>query len=140
MKRMKVVGLVHDIGKIGIDEQILNKDGILNDDEKHEMEKHSEVGWRILSSSSELSDLAQYVLDQHERWDGLGYPHGKKGEEIPFEARIISVADTYDALTSECSYRARISKEKALEEIAQCSGAQFDPKVVEAFIKVLEKK
>ncbi|MBT3320334.1 MAG: PAS domain S-box protein [Clostridia bacterium] len=136
--RMKIAGLVHDIGKIGIDEQILNKSGKLTDDERAEMEKHSEVGWRILSSSNEFSELAHYVLNHHERWDGKGYPHGVSGEEIPIEARIITLADAYDAMTSERSYKAGISKQEAKEEILKCAGTHFDPKIVDVFVNNVE--
>lgn len=134
LKRIKTAGLVHDIGKIGINEQILNKAGNLSSDERYEMEKHSEIGWRILSSNNEFSELAHYILNHHEKWDGTGYPHNVKGEDIPIEARIIAVADAYDAMTSERSYRPGICNEAAKEEITRCSGTHFDPEIADVFV------
>jgi len=135
VNQIRIAGLVHDIGKIGIDEAILNKTERLSAYEWKEIGKHPEAGWRILSSSIEFSELAQFVLEHHERWDGGGYPKGIKGEEISVEARIISIADAYDAMTSERSYRKPISKEATIEEIKRCSGSHFDPKLVEIFLK-----
>lgn len=134
LERIKMAGLVHDIGKIGIEELILNKVGNLSSDERLEMEKHSEIGWRILSSSNEFSELAHYVLHHHERWDGTGYPHKVKGEDIPIEARIIAVADAYDAMTNKRSYRPGISIKEAKEEIMRCSSAHFDPEIADVFV------
>jgi len=136
VNKIRMAGLVHDIGKIGIDEKILNKNGKLDSDERNEIKKHAEAGWRILSSSNEFAELAQCVLHHHERWDGNGYPNKLKGEEIPIEARIIAVADSYDAMTSERSYKAATSHEEAIKEILCCSGTQFDPAIVEVFIKM----
>lgn len=135
VSQIRIAGLVHDIGKIGIDEKILNKAGTLNLDERSEIEKHPETGWRILSSTNEFSELAQFILEHHEKWDGKGYPKGLKGEEISIEARIITVADAYDAMTSERSYRKGVSKEEAVEEIKRCSGYHFDPKIAKVFIE-----
>jgi HD-GYP domain-containing protein (c-di-GMP phosphodiesterase class II) len=131
---IQVAGLVHDIGKIGIDENILNKAGKLTDDEWKEMKKHPEIGWRILSTANEFSEIATYVFHHHEKWDGSGYPNGIKGKEIPIEARIIQVADSYDAMTGDRSYRKPFSKEEAIEELLRCSGAQFDPDIIEVFV------
>lgn len=138
ISQISIAGLVHDIGKIGVDEKILNKSGRLSIDERNEIEKHPETGWRILSSSNEFSDLAQYILEHHERWDGKGYPNGLKGEEISVAARIITVADSYDAMTTERSYRKGISEDEAIIEIKRCSGTQFDPNIAKVFVdKVL---
>ena len=134
VKKMKIAGLIHDIGKIGVDERILNKPGSLTAEERGHIERHPEIGWRLLSSTDEFSELAKYVLSHHENWDGTGYPNGLKGETIPLEARIISVADTYDAMTSERSYRKKMSREEAVKELIRCSGTQFDPMVVDVFI------
>lgn len=134
-RMMQLAGLIHDIGKIGVDEKILNKAGRLTDEEWELMKNHPEAGWRILSSVHEFSEIAGYVLAHHERWDGKGYPRGLAGDLIPLEARIIAVADTYDAMTSKRSYREPMSPEDAVEEILRCSGSQFDPKVVEIFIQ-----
>jgi putative nucleotidyltransferase with HDIG domain len=135
INQIRIAGLVHDIGKIGIDEKILNKAGRLSDFEWSELKKHPEAGWRILSSMAEFSEIAKFVLDHHEKFDGSGYPNGLKGEEIPIEARIITVSDSYDAMTSRRSYRDAISKEEALKEIIRCSGTHFDPEVVDVFVK-----
>lgn len=132
--QMKIAGLIHDIGKIGIDERILNKAGRLTVQERSEIERHPEIGWRLISTTNEFSELAQFVLNHHERFDGKGYPSGLKGNEIQLEARIISVADAYDAMTSERSYREGLSKEEAIKELINCSGSQFDPEVVDIFV------
>lgn len=129
-----IAGLIHDIGKIGIDEKILNKPGSLSVDERKDIERHPEIGWRLLSSTNEFSELARFVLSHHEKWDGSGYPHGIKGKEIPLESRIISVADAYDAMTSERSYRKGMCKEQAIKELMKCSGTQFDSEIVDVFV------
>jgi diguanylate cyclase (GGDEF)-like protein/putative nucleotidyltransferase with HDIG domain len=137
INQMKIAGLIHDIGKIGVDEKILNKPGHLNVDEKRDMEKHPEIGWKILSSTNEFSELAQFVLNHHEKWDGSGYPNGLKGEAIQIEARIISVADAYDAMTSERSYKSGMNQKEAIEELKRCSGTQFDPGIVDVFVNLV---
>ncbi len=134
VSQIRTAGLVHDIGKIGIDETILNKNGSLSDYEFIEIQKHSEAGWRILSSSIEFSEVAEFVLNHHEKFDGSGYPSGKKGEEIPIESRIIAIANAYDAMTSDRSYRNKISDKEAKKEIKRCCGTQFDPQIAELFI------
>jgi len=133
-----MAGLVHDIGKIGVDEKILNKPGKLDNSEWEEIKKHPETGWRILSATNEFAELAQFILEHHEKWDGKGYPNGLKGEEIAVEARIIAVADAYDAMTRDRSYRKGFSKVEAAIEIRRCSGTQFDPEIADVFVnKVL---
>ena len=139
--KMRVSGLIHDIGKIGVAEKILNKAGSLSSEERKTIEGHPEAGWRILSSTSEFSELAEYVRDHHEKWDGSGYPNQLKGEEIPLEARIIAVGDAYDVMTSERTYKKAFSEEEAIDELKRCSGTHFDRKIVEVFInKVLPDK
>jgi len=133
VNQMRIAGLIHDIGKIGVDENILNKPGRLTPEERKVIEGHPEIGWKILSSTTEFLKLSQFVLSHHENWDGSGYPNGLKGEEIQLEARIISVADSYDAMTSERSYRKGMTREAAIEELRRCSGTQFDPKIVDVF-------
>ena len=136
--QIKIAGLVHDIGKIGVSEKILNKVGKLNRNEWDEIRKHPEIGWRILITSNEFSEMADFVLEHQERWDGKGYPNNLKGEEISLEARIIALADAYDAMTSERTYRKAMSKDDAIVEIQEFSGKQFDPDIVNVFInKVL---
>ena len=138
INQIRTVGLLHDIGKIGIDERILNKPQRLNDDERKEIERHSGIGYQILSSVNDFSEIADYVLEHHEKWDGKGYPKGLKVEEISLQARIIAVADSYDAMTSERSYRIALSKEEAINEIKRCSGTQFDPGIVKVFVEIEE--
>lgn len=141
VNQIKIAGLMHDIGKMGIDEKILNKPGSLNSDEWKEMKRHPEIGYRILSSSNEFSEIAEYVLKHHERWDGNGYPGGFKGEEISLQSRIIAVADAYDAMTSDRPYRKGSSVEEAITELKRCAGVQFDKNITNIFIEhVLKKK
>ena len=140
IEEIKTIGLLHDIGKIAIDENILNKSGKLTDEEWKEIKRHPEIGYRILSTVNDMSEMADYVLAHHERWDGNGYPKGLKGEEIPFLSRIIAIADSYDAIISERSYRSALPEEVAIKELITNSGTQFDPKLVPVFIeKVLMK-
>lgn len=135
VSKIKTAGLLHDIGKIGVDEKILNKPQRLDNIEWLEMRKHPEASWRILNSALEFSELANFVLEHHERWDGKGYPNGLQAEQITLEARIISIADAYDAMTSERSYRKGLNREEACDEIRACSGTQFDPRVARVFIE-----
>ncbi|WP_052307049.1 HD domain-containing protein [Acetobacterium woodii] len=140
ISQVKTAGLIHDIGKMGIDEKILNKPGTLDQDEWKKMQRHPEIGYRILSSSSEFSELSRYVLEHQERWDGTGYPKMLKGEEISIQARIIGVADAFDAMTCDRAYRKGLSVEEAVAEIKKCAGTQFDPVIADVFVeKVLLK-
>ena len=133
--QVRIAGLMHDIGKIGIDEKILNKVEKITANEYDEIKRHSEIGYRILSSVNEFSEIAGFVLDHHERWDGSGYPKGLKGEEISIPARIIAVADSFDAMTRERTYRTMLTDNDALAEIKRCSGTQFDPAITKVFIE-----
>jgi len=135
INQIRIAGLMHDIGKIGIDENILNSTQKLNDQEWMEIKKHSEIGYRILCSAVEFSGIAGFVLDHHERWDGKGYPKGLKGEEIPLPARIIALADSYDAMTAERTYRPVLGKKYAGEEIRRCAGTQYDPDIARVFVE-----
>lgn len=135
IEELKTVGLLHDIGKTALDEKFLNKPGKLTEDEWKEIKRHPEIGYRMLSTVNEMADLANYVLYHHERWDGHGYPKGLKGDEIPFVSRIISIADTYDAMTSDRSYRSALPKEVVIAELQKNSGTQFDPELVRVFIE-----
>jgi len=139
--KLKVVGLLHDIGKIAIEEGILNKPGKLTEHERDEIKRHPDIGYRILSSSYDMLELANCILAHHERWDGAGYPKGLKGEAIPMVARIIALADSYDAMTSERPYRKALSEEVVIDEIRNNAGTQFDPEIARIFIeKVLRKR
>lgn len=134
--RVRIAGLVHDVGKIGVPEAVLCKQGKLTDEEFAAIKLHPEIGHRILRDIEPLADVLPGVLYHHERFDGRGYPHGLSGLAIPLFARIIALADTFDAMSSNRSYRSALPREKVLAEIARCAGTQFDPAVVEAFGKL----
>lgn len=129
---------LHDIGKIGIPEDILLKPSKLNDEEFEIMKSHVEKGYRIVNSLGELGSVAKNVLTHHEKWDGSGYPLGLKKEEIPLLSRIIAVADSYDAMVHERVYKKAMKKEDAIKELRRCSGTQFDPEIVDIFINSIE--
>lgn len=135
IKDLKNAGMLHDIGKIAIDENILNKLGKLTAGEWNEIMRHSEIGYRILSTVNKLSALAEYILAHHERWDGKGYPKGLKGDEIYLESRIIAIAASYDAMTIKRSYRNALTEGQALAELKKNAGSQFDPELVSVFIE-----
>jgi HD-GYP domain-containing protein (c-di-GMP phosphodiesterase class II) len=130
---MQLLAKFHDIGKVGIADNILLKPGPLTADEKREMQRHCEIGYRIAQSSNELLPIADWILKHHEWWNGSGYPAGLRGDQIPLECRILSVVDAYDAMTSDRPYRTAMSHEAALAEIGRASGTQFDPKIVKKF-------
>lgn len=130
-----MAGLLHDVGKIGIDDNVLRKAGRLTEAEFEHIKLHPELGHRILADIKQLADVLPSVLHHHERWDGNGYPHGLQGEDIPRLARIMSVADAYDAMTSDRPYRAGMPDEKVDEIFRDGSGAYWDPTVVEAYFK-----
>jgi putative nucleotidyltransferase with HDIG domain len=127
----RLAASLHDLGKLAIPEEILRKPGPLTDTERLVLERHPQIGHRMLESLG-VDPVADWVLHHHERWDGSGYPDGVRGEKIPLGARIIFVADAYDAMTSDRVYRGRLSDEEAIAELARCAGTQFDPSVVEA--------
>jgi putative nucleotidyltransferase with HDIG domain len=128
--------LLHDIGKIGVPDSILLKPGKLDDEEWVEMKKHPQIGYNILKSIEFLSSAAEIVLCHQERWDGTGYPNGLAGSDIPLGARIFAIADTMDAMTSDRPYRRAMTFGAAWKEIRRCSGTQFDPYVVNAFLNL----
>ena len=136
INRIRVAGLFHDIGKIGVDESILNKNGKLKKDEWEKMKLHSVKGANILERTADYIDIAHVVLSHHENYDGSGYPNGLKGENIPLEARIIAVADSFDAMTNARPYREAMNSEDALLELKKCSGTQLDPQIVDVFIEM----
>lgn len=132
-----LLALMHDIGKIGIPDNILLKPGKLTEEEYNEMKKHTEVGYRIAKTSKELSHIADYILCHHERWDGKGYPKGLKGDHIPKLSRIISIVDSYDAMTNDRVYKKALRKDDALKEIKRNAGTQFDPEISNEFLKIM---
>jgi putative nucleotidyltransferase with HDIG domain len=139
-EKLKLIGHLHDIGKIAIEDGILNKAGQLSEREQEEIRRHPDVGYRILSATNEMLEFANCVLSHHERWDGKGYPRGLSGCEIPIEARIIALADSYDAMSSERPYRKALDEDVILYEIKRNAGYQFDPELTRIFVeKVLMK-
>jgi len=129
---------LHDIGKVGIPERVLSKPGPLDEDEWQVMREHPAIGAQIVEPIRFLSGAVEIVQAHHERWDGAGYPLGLRGAHIPLAARIFSVADSFDAMTSDRPYRAALPLEMALDEIAAASRTQFDPDVVEAFLSLAD--
>ena len=128
----------HDIGKIGIPDHILFKQGALTPQEKIEIQRHCEIGYRIAHSSADLIPIADWILKHHEWWNGKGYPYGLSGEDIPFECRILAIMDAYDAMINDRPYRKAMNKSAAFQELKRCEGTQFDPLLVEKFIASLK--
>ena len=135
-ERVYLAGLLHDVGKIGVPESVLHKTGRLTPEEFEQMKKHPEIGARILADVKQVRDILPGVLHHHERYDGQGYPHGLAGENIPMMGRLICLADCFDAMTSNRTYRKALPLEVALTEIRRCSGTQFDPALTEAFLRI----
>lgn len=136
IERVRITGLVHDIGKIGVPESVLTKPGRLTDDEFELIKRHPEIGVRILRDIPQMSDVLPGVLHHHERWDGRGYPFGLAGENIPLFARILALADSFDAMSSTRTYRAAMPRATVLDEIRKCAGAQFDPNFADVFARL----
>jgi putative nucleotidyltransferase with HDIG domain len=136
---LQIAALLHDIGKIGIPDHILNKHDRLTPEEYEEIKKHSVIGATILNPIKELGDVVKEVRHHQECYDGSGYPDGIKGNDIPFIARIIAVADAFDAITTNRPYRRKKNAEEAIQELKRCSGLQFDPIIVSAFLLSFEK-
>lgn len=137
MKTLKIGALFHDIGKIGIPDAILLKTDKLTDDEYSEIKNHPTIGAHILSNASIFADIIPIVKHHHERYDGKGYPSRLAGEDIPYLARIVSVADTFDAMTSHRSYRQALDFDYTMNEIERCKGTQFDPAIADVFLEIL---
>jgi HD-GYP domain-containing protein (c-di-GMP phosphodiesterase class II) len=138
-KWLKIASALHDIGKIGIEDRILRKPQQLNHDEFDAIKLHSNMGADILKHIRQLKEIIPGVKYHHEKMNGKGYPEGLKGEKIPILAKIVAVADTYDAMTTDRPYRAALPRETAIKELRKCAGTQFDRKVVEAFIQAFRK-
>ena len=137
MKTLKIGALFHDIGKIGIPDAILLKTDKLTDDEYSEIKNHPAIGAHILSNASIFADIIPIVKHHHERYDGKGYPARLAGEDIPYLARIVAVADTFDAMTSRRSYRQALDFDYTMNEIERCKGTQFDPAIADVFLEIL---
>jgi HD-GYP domain-containing protein (c-di-GMP phosphodiesterase class II) len=143
MKKLEVLhsaALLHDIGKIGIRDDVLNKPGRLTRDEFDHVKKHPEISEAILSGLNFLTDEMRILRQHHERYDGQGYPNGLKGDQISLEGAIIQVADAWDAMTSARVYQRHQSMEEAIEELRKNSGTQFNPEVVRVFIQTIEEE
>jgi putative nucleotidyltransferase with HDIG domain len=134
VEAIKSGGPLHDIGKLELDRAILDKPGALDPEELEEIRTHPELGARMLRGVESLRPSLNCVLLHHERWDGNGYPYGLGGEAIPLEARILAVADAYDAMTSRRPYRDPRTREEALAEVERCAGSQFDPQIARVFV------
>jgi len=137
LNRLSLLSILHDIGKITIEEKILKKPGKLNDKEWQRIKEHPERGYKIANSSEEFALVAEDIFAHHERWDGKGYPRKLQGEDIPYLARIISIIDAYDVMTNNRPYGKTFSKKEALAEIEKCTGGQFDPELAAKFIKLM---
>jgi HD-GYP domain-containing protein (c-di-GMP phosphodiesterase class II) len=135
-ERIRVAGLVHDVGKIGVPEAVLCKTGKLTDEEYALIKEHPEIGYHILEDIPQLDDVLPGVLYHHERFDGRGYPEGRCGPDIPQIARIIGLVDSFDAMSSNRTYRAAMERARVMQELRANAGTQFDPELVEAFMKI----
>jgi diguanylate cyclase (GGDEF)-like protein len=140
INELKLLALLHDIGKIGVADSVLKKEGPLTTSEYNRMKLHSEIGYKMASSIRHLESISYFILTHHEKWNGTGYPKGLKGREIPIQSRILAVADAYDAMTNDRIYRKAMSKEEALIELQSNSGTQFDPYIIDIFLKILKNK
>jgi diguanylate cyclase (GGDEF)-like protein/PAS domain S-box-containing protein len=139
MADLRLLVDMHDIGKLGVPDHILLKPGPLTEEERKEIQRHPEVGYRIALSSGELAGVAPYILQHHEWWDGRGYPQGLRGDQIHLLSRILAIVDAYDAMTSERPYHGALTHEEALEELKKCAGSQFDPHLIEIFLGLWSK-
>jgi HD-GYP domain-containing protein (c-di-GMP phosphodiesterase class II) len=137
VERIHAAGVLHDLGKLGVADAILHKPGTLDHAEWCEVMRHPEIGARILEHRG-MHDIAGWVRAHHERVDGAGYPKGIAGDEIPLEARILAVADAYEAMIADRPYRAGMPADDACEELIRCSGSQFDSAIVDAFLATLD--
>lgn len=137
VERYRVAGIVHDVGKIGVPEAVLCKPGKLTDEEFLQLKEHPRIGFEMLQHIKPLADILPGVLHHHERWDGRGYPSGLSGEQIPLIARVLALADTYDAMTSNRSYRKALDLDFVQNEFRRCSGTQFDPALTDRFLRVV---
>jgi len=136
VERVYIAGLVHDVGKIGVPEAVLTKPGRLTDAEFDQIKRHPEIGGKILRDIRQMQDLIPGVMYHHERFDGRGYPHGLAGHDIPLFGRLICLADSFDAMSSNRTYRSAMDRQRVLDEVRHCAGTQFDPELAEAFVNL----
>ncbi len=139
-RSLRIAGLLHDLGKIGIPDHILRKPGSLTDEEYDVVKQHVNLGELIIKEVPNLVDVMSGVSSHHERYDGQGYPHGLKGDDIPLLGRILAVVDAYSAMTTDRPYRKALTSEEAHKELRRVSGTQLDPRIVTAFLAVLDKE
>jgi putative nucleotidyltransferase with HDIG domain len=139
IESLRLGGPLHDIGKLAVSHEVLHKEGRLDAKELAEIREHPRTGAKLLLRVAALRAAIPYVLYHHERWDGTGYPSGKAGEEIPLEARVLAVADAFDAMTSDRPYRRALSQQAALAEVERCAGTQFDPRIAQVFLELFDE-
>lgn len=137
LERLALLARVHNLGYVGVPDHILFKSGTLSPEERETLRLHPEKGYRIAASSPNLTDVAELILKHHERWDATGYPQGLKGEEIPLECRIFSIAEAYDSIISQRPHRQARNKQEALAELGRCAGTQFDPRLTALFLQMV---
>jgi HD-GYP domain-containing protein (c-di-GMP phosphodiesterase class II) len=136
LETLRIGGALHDVGKLSVPSRVLHKPGPLTPRELLEIREHPAAGARLIGPIDSARGALPYVLHHHERWDGTGYPHGLAGLKIPIEARVLAVADAFDAMTSHRPYRRALAEERALHEVDRCAGSQFDPDAARAFLEV----
>lgn len=137
---LSILADLHDLGKIAIPDDIVTKRDKLTEKDWKILRSYPEIGYNIAKSSYKYSNIAEYILTHHERWDGTGYPQGLKGEDIPIASRITAIADAYDVMRSGRFYKRTLSKKEAIKELEKSSGTQFDPQLVKQFIEILEEE
>jgi HD-GYP domain-containing protein (c-di-GMP phosphodiesterase class II) len=140
LKKLRLLALLHDIGKIGTPDAILFKPGKLSPKEWKVMKKHAEEGYHTAKNIPQLSCIAEEILCHHEKWNGKGYPKGLRGKEIPILSRIISIIDAYDVMLTKRPYKKAMTEEEIIQEIKRYAGTQFDPDLIENFLKIVEGK
>jgi HD-GYP domain-containing protein (c-di-GMP phosphodiesterase class II) len=139
LEGLRLGGSLHDVGKIAVNASVLQKTGPLTDDQLEEMRTHPVAGARLIEGVADFQPALPYVLHHHERWDGRGYPHRLRADDIPLEARVLGVADAFDTMTSARPYRPALSVAHALTELERCAGSQFDPSLARTFVDGWER-